>query len=74
MKFFVDSGAIVSAQLTSENYRRSPIAQGGMKSHKISSTCINILLMEKYKQLMQQLYIEPKNEKHLDHFCKQMRQ
>ena len=31
--FFVDSGAIASAQLTSENYRQSTIAQGGMESH-----------------------------------------
>ena len=31
--FFVDSGAIASAQLTSENYRQSTIVQGGMKSH-----------------------------------------
>ena len=68
MKFFVDSGAIVSAQLTSENYRRSPIAQGGMESQKIPSACVNILLMEKYKQLMQQLYIAPKNEKTLGSF------
>ena len=68
MKFFVDSGAIVSAQLTSENYRRSPIAQGGMESQTIPSACVNILLMEKYKQLMQQLYIAPKNEKTLGSF------
>ena len=68
MKFFVDSGAIVSAQLTSEHYRRSPIVQGGMESHKISGTCVNILLMEKYKQLMQQLYIALKNEKTLGSF------
>ena len=33
MKFFVDSGAIVSAQLTSEHYRQSTIVQGGMESH-----------------------------------------
>ena len=70
MKFFVDSGAIVSAQLTSEHYRRSPIVQGGIESHKIPGTCVNILLMEKYKQLMQQLYIEPKNEETLGSFLK----
>ena len=42
-------------------------AQGGIEiackvTVKIPGTCINILLMEKYKQLVQQLYIEPKNE------------
>ena len=41
-------------------------AQGGIEvackvTVKIPGTCINILLMEKYKQLVQQLYIEPKN-------------
>ena len=35
MKFFVDSGAIVSTQLISEHYRRSPIVQGGIESHKM---------------------------------------
>ena len=58
---------IASAQLTSEYYRQSPILQGGMEiackvTVKIPGTCVNILLMEKYKQLVQQLYIEPKNK------------
>ena len=35
---------------------------------KIPGTCINILRMEKYKQLVQQLYIEPKNEEILGSF------
>ena len=55
----MDRGAIVSAQLTSEHYRRSRIVQGGMEiackvTVKILGTCVNILLMEKYKQLVQQ--------------------
>ena len=66
-KFFMDRRVIVSTQLTSEHYRRLPIVQGGMEitckvTVKIPGTCVNILLMEKYKQLVQQLYIEPKNE------------
>ena len=53
-KFFMDRRAIVSARLTSEHYRRSPIVQGGMEitykvTVKIPDTCVNILLMEKYK-------------------------
>ena len=53
--------------LTSKHCRRSPLVQGGMEITckvivKIPGTCVNILLMEKYKQLVQQLYIEPKNE------------
>ena len=35
---------------------------------KIPGMCVNILLMEKYKQLVQQLYIEPKNEEMLGSF------
>ena len=31
-------------------------------SMKIPGKCVNILLMEKYKQLVQQLCIDPKNE------------
>ena len=69
----MDRGAIASAQLTSEHYRRSPIVQGGMEiackvTVKIPGMCVNILLMEKYKQLKQQLYIEPKNEEILGSF------
>ena len=66
-------GAIVSAQLTSEHYRRSLIVQGRMEiacrvTVKTPGTCINILLMEKYKQVVQQLYTEPKNEEILGSF------
>ena len=35
---------------------------------KIPSTCVNILLMENYKQLVQQLFREPKNEEILGSF------
>ena len=50
----MDRRAIVSARLTSEHYRQSPIVQGGMEitykvTVKIPDTCVNILLMEKYK-------------------------
>ena len=51
----MDRGAIVSVQLTSEHYRRSPIVQGRMEiacnvKVKIPGTCVIILLMEKYKK------------------------
>ena len=69
----MDRGAIISAQLTSEHYRRSPIVQGGMEipckiSAKIPGTCINILLMDKYKELVEELYTEPNNEEVLGSF------
>ena len=69
----MDWGAIVSAPLTSGHYRPSPIVQGRMEitckvTVNIPGTCVNILLMEKYKQLVQQFYIEPKNEELLGLF------
>ena len=72
-KFFMDRGAIVSAQLTSDHYRWSPIVQGGMEiaskvTVKVPGTYVNILLMEKYKKLVQHLHIEPKNEETLGSF------
>ena len=61
---------IVSAQLTSEHYLRSPIGMEVARkvTVKIPGTCVNILLMGKYKQLVQQFYIEPKNEEILGLF------
>ena len=63
-KFFMERRAIISAPLTSEYYRRSAIVEVEM----IHGTWVNILLIEKYKQLVQQLYIEPKNEEILGSF------
>ena len=37
---------------------------------KTPGTYVNILLIEKYKQLVQQFYIEPKNEEILGSFLK----
>ena len=73
----MDRGATVSVQLTSEHYRRSPIVQGGMEipckvTVKIPGTCLNLLLMEKYKQLVEELYIEPKKEEILGSFLQPM--
>ena len=69
----MDRGAIASAQLTSKHYRRSLIVQGWMEiackvKVKIPGTCVNILLMKKYKKLVHHLYIEPKNEETLRSF------
>ena len=73
----MDRGAIVSAQLTSEHCRRSPIVQGDMEipckvTVQIPGTCINLLLMENYKQLSY-TYLEPKNEEILGSFWNQTR-
>ena len=47
-KFFMERRAIISTQLTNEHYRRSAIVQ----VETIHGTWVNILLMEKYKQLV----------------------
>ena len=66
-KFFIDRGATVTAELTRKYYRRSPLIQGGIEipckiTNKISGTVINLLIMEKYIQLVQEFYTEPKDE------------
>ena len=59
-KFLIDRGANVTAQVTSDHYRRSPLVQGGIEipckvTVKISGTVINLMIMEKYTQLVQEL-------------------
>ena len=66
-KFLIDRGANVSVKLTSTNYRRSPLVQGGLEipclvTATMSGTIINQLLMERYKQLVNERYVEPKEE------------
>jgi len=78
-KFFMDRGATIEVQLTSEHYRRSPIVQGGMEiackvTVKIIGTCLNLLLLEKYKSLVQELYLEPKEEEVLGNYLQPMHQ
>ena len=66
-KLLLDSGAIASAKLMSTHYRRSPLVQGGVEIPcvvivSVPGTVINQLLMERYKQLVETLYTEPKEE------------
>ena len=72
-KFLLDRGANVSAKLTSTHYRRSPLVQGGIEIPSIITVSmpgivINQLLMERYKQLVETLYTEPKKEEILGTF------
>ena len=65
--FFIDRGANITVTLTSGHYRRSPLVQGGMETAckvtaSISGTYINLLLVERYKKLVEDIYTEPKNE------------
>ena len=66
-KYLLERGATETATLTSEHYRRSPVLQGGIEiSCKVSVTMpgavSNLLVQEKYWQLVEELYTEPKNE------------
>ena len=64
---------VAIATLKIEHYRRSPLVQGGLEIPcKVSVTIIgivnNLLVLEKYLQLVEELYIEPKNEEILGSF------
>lgn len=72
-KFFIDRGGSIIAELTSDHYRRSPLIQGGIEipckvTAKIPGTVVNLLIMEKYIKLVQELYTEPKDEDILGSF------
>ena len=74
-KFLIDRGANVTAKVTSDHYRRSPLIQGGIEisckvTANISGTVINLMIMEKYTQLVQELYAVPKNEEMLGSFLR----
>ena len=66
-KLFIGRVATVSVKLTGVHYRRSPLVQGGMEipcriKMQIPGTVSNLLAMERYKQLVAELYIDPKEE------------
>ena len=72
-KYFMDKGTTVTAQLTGVHYRRSPLVQGGLEIPckimvTISGTVSNLLCMEKYKDIVTDRYIEPKNEEIMGSF------
>ena len=72
-KFIIDRGAIVTVLLTGTHYRRLPLVKGGLEipckvSVWMRGTCANLLLLERYKQLSEELYLEPKEEKSLSSF------
>ena len=59
IKFFIDRGMTLTAELTSDHYKRTLLIQGGMEipckiTAKIFETVINLLLMEKYFQLVKE--------------------
>ena len=72
-KYLFDRGAFFTVELTSTNYRRSPLIQGGLEipakvTVAMPGTVKNHLLMEKYKEIVNERYAEPKDEEVLGSF------
>ena len=63
-KFILDRDAEVEAKLTSNQYRCSPITQGGLEipctvNIKMPATILNRNLLKRYKEVVSHLYAEP---------------
>ena len=72
IKFLLDRNAVVTTELTSSHYRRSPLVQGGLEIRskvtvKIDSS-FNTNVFDRYKAKAKELYIEPTNEEILGSF------
>ena len=72
-KYLFDRGAFFTVELTSTNYRRSPLIQGSLEipakvTVTMPGTVKNHLLMEKYKEIVNERYAEPKDEEVLGSF------
>ena len=67
-KFLLDRGALVTATISSNNYRRSPLVQGGLEipckiTIKMPAASVkNIKILEKYMSIVGELYTEPEQE------------
>ena len=71
-KFLLNRGATITAEITSDLQRRSPLAQGGLevpcKIKVTTSTYFNMNVLKKYEDLVKELYVESKNEEILGTF------
>ena len=66
-KFLLDRGAEIVAEIESSHYRRYPLIQGGLAirckvSATLPGTIKNHMLLDRYKELVNKLYCEPKNK------------
>ena len=67
-KFLIDRSAVMTAKLTSDHYRWSPLIQGGLDipclvTAKMNGySAQNQMLLKKYEEMVNTLYVEPKNE------------
>ena len=72
-KFILDRGAQVNAVLTSNNYRRSPLVQGGLEipcevAIRMPAIITNHMVVDQYKELLNEFYTEPQEEEILGSF------
>lgn len=72
-KFILDRGAKVIAVLITTNYRRSPLVQGGLEiacevTITMPATIKNQMILDQYKLLLNDFYVEPQNEEILGSF------
>ena len=65
-KFLLDRGATITATLSSTNYRRSPLVQGGLEilcvNAKSISTKKNKEILAKYLEMVHTHYTEPPSD------------
>ena len=75
-KFLLDRGAKVTAQLTGTHYRRSPLFQGleipCLVKVTISGSIKGHTLIQRYQQMVEELYCAPKEEVIMGSFFKQI--
>ena len=74
-KFLLDQRVQISAILTSTDYQRSPLVQGGLEIKvivKLSGTVRNHLPMDRYVKIVNVNYIEHKHEAILGSFLKKL--
>ena len=69
----LDRGAVFTVEVTSTNYRRSPLIQGGLEiptklTVMMPVTLKDRLLMGKYNEIVNERYAEPKDEEVLGSF------
>ena len=72
-KYLLDRGAVFTVEVTSTNYRRSPLIQGGLEiptklTVMMPVTLKDRLLMGKYNEIVNERYAEPKDEEVLGSF------
>ena len=66
-KYLLDRGAVFTVEVTSTNYLRSPLIQGGLEiptklTAMMPGTLKDRLLMGKYNEIVNERYAEPKDE------------